>query len=127
MNAALAKLAKAAQVPRISFHGLRHSAATALLANGIPAHVAAARLGHAPPMQTLSTYAHVTEGLEQAAADVMERGGMSEIAITPQLNWPGLDRSGPIGRPPRRTDDPIESGRTALDRSRPLSGSIANV
>lgn len=56
-------------LPRIRFHDLRHTAATLMLAGGIPVHVVAARLGHATPTITLSVYAHVlpTQGVEAAA------------------------------------------------------------
>ena len=60
---------RTADAPRIRFHDLRHTAATLMLAGGIPVHVVAARLGHATPTITLSVYAHVlpTQGIEAAA------------------------------------------------------------
>lgn len=47
---------------------LRHTAATLLLAAGVPVHVVSARLGHASAMQTLSTYAHALPGMQADAA-----------------------------------------------------------
>lgn len=62
-------LVKGSGLPRIRFHDLRHTAATLMLAGGIPVHVVAARLGHSTPVITLSVYAHVlpSQGAEAAA------------------------------------------------------------
>lgn len=53
-----ARVLERAQVKRITFHGLRHTSATLLLAAGESVHVVAHRLGHASPKETLDTYAH---------------------------------------------------------------------
>jgi len=45
------------EVPRITFHSLRHTHATLLLREGVPVHVVAKRLGHKDPSVTLSVYA----------------------------------------------------------------------
>jgi integrase len=49
-------------------HDLRHSHATQLLGQGINAKVVSERLGHSTVAFTLNTYAHVIEGMDQAAA-----------------------------------------------------------
>jgi integrase len=67
-------LIKAAGVKRITFHGLRHTSATLLLAAGQPVHVVAARLGHSDVTTTLDTYAHALPDAQAAAADTM--GGL---------------------------------------------------
>ena len=54
-------------LPRIRFHDLRHSHATALLAAGVRADVVSARLGHSSVAFTLSTYAHRSEGDQRSA------------------------------------------------------------
>lgn len=51
---------------RIRLHDLRHVHATTLLLAGEPAHVVAARLGHADPSVTLRVYAHVIQDLTPA-------------------------------------------------------------
>jgi integrase len=61
-------IVKAAGVRRIKFHGLRHTAATLLLAAGVPVQVVAERLGHSTPVMTLSIYAHATPNLQADAA-----------------------------------------------------------
>jgi integrase len=44
-----------------------------LALSGLPAHVAAARLGHADPAITLRVYAHVIRAAEAAAAGTSPR------------------------------------------------------
>ena len=58
----------AAGLPRINFHGLRHTHATLGLASGVPAKVMQERLGHANVGITLDTYSHVMPGMQDAAA-----------------------------------------------------------
>ena len=53
------KLVKAAGLPHLKLHGLRHLHATTLLLAGTPVHVVANRLGHADASITLRVYAHV--------------------------------------------------------------------
>jgi integrase len=57
-------------LPRARLHCLRHLHATTLLLAGVPAHVVAARLGHADPSITLRVYAHVISNQLAEAADV---------------------------------------------------------
>jgi integrase len=61
---------KLAKLPRMSFHGLRHAHATALLRGGVPIRVVSQRLGHASVTVTLAIYAHVLPGDDEAAAMV---------------------------------------------------------
>ncbi len=58
-----------AKVRRITFHGLRHSFASLLLANGIDIRTVSELLGHADPAMTLRVYAHAMPGHKRAAAD----------------------------------------------------------
>ena len=67
-----AQLIKAAGVPRIRFHDLRHTCATLLLAQGIHPKVVQERLGHANISMTLDRYSHVIPGMQQAAADALD-------------------------------------------------------
>ena len=61
-------LARAAGVPDAKIHTLRHSAATAALAAGIPMKIVSDLLGHASLSITADTYSHVTADLAHAAA-----------------------------------------------------------
>jgi integrase len=67
------ELLAAAGLPFIPFHGLRHSAATALLTAGIPLRVVSDLLGHAGIAITSDYYAHVEPALRRDAADAMDR------------------------------------------------------
>ncbi len=66
------RIVTAAGLPRIRVHDLRHSHARIPLGNGVPVHVVSQRLGHANPSITLSVYAHVLGGMEDAAIDTLE-------------------------------------------------------
>jgi integrase len=56
-------------LPRVSVHGLRHSAGTWMMSAGVNPKVVAQRLGHANVSVTLGLYNHVIRGHDQAAAD----------------------------------------------------------
>jgi integrase len=64
---------ESAGVSRIPFHGLRHSAATALLAAGVPLRTVADVLGHSTITITADPYAAVVPELRRDAADAMDR------------------------------------------------------
>jgi integrase len=66
-----ARLLKVAEVRRITLHGLRHTSATLLLQQGIPAKVVSERLGHANISITLDTYSHVLPTMGRAAATAL--------------------------------------------------------
>lgn len=72
-------LLTAAGLPMIPFHGLRHSAATAILSAGVPLRVVSDLLGHSGIAITADFYAHVERDLRRDAADAMDRamGGAS--------------------------------------------------
>jgi hypothetical protein len=59
---------RAAGLPRIRLHDVRHSYATAALKAGISAKVLSERLGHASVAFTLQTYGHVIPGMDKDAA-----------------------------------------------------------
>jgi integrase len=62
-----------AGVPRRRLYDLRHTTATFLLAQGIPARVVQEILGHSSYSLTMNTYSHVTGGLLDDAAAAIER------------------------------------------------------
>jgi integrase len=62
------RLARAAGLPPIRLHDVRHSYATAALAAGVPAKVVSERLGHATIAITLDVYSHVIPGMDAQAA-----------------------------------------------------------
>lgn len=56
---------------RITFHDLRHTHASLLLAKGVNVKVIQERLGHSSIKITLDTYSHLTKELEREAADLL--------------------------------------------------------
>lgn len=65
----LARLSEQAGLPRLTAHGLRHTSATLMLAEGVQPKVAAERLGHADPSLFMALYSHVTPTMQRDAAD----------------------------------------------------------
>lgn len=63
----------AEHLPALSFHALRHSCASILLAQGVPVRDVAEILGHSDVRLTLASYAHVIEAGRGRAAGVMDR------------------------------------------------------
>ncbi len=61
-------LLRTAGIPRLRFHDLRHTAASLMLLQGVPARVVQERLGHANIAITLGTYSHVLPTMQQEAA-----------------------------------------------------------
>ena len=67
------KLLDKAELPRMRFHDLRHSCASLLLAQGVPARVVMETLGHSNISITMDTYTHVLPELQRQAAEAMDR------------------------------------------------------
>lgn len=67
------RLLKKAELPRIKFHALRHSAASLMLAQGVPLKTIQEILGHSSIAVTSAFYAHLGDGLKRQAADAMDR------------------------------------------------------
>jgi integrase len=61
-----------AGLPRICFHGLRHTAATLLLLKNVPAKVVSGLLGNASVAITLDLYSHVLPDMQQQATAAMD-------------------------------------------------------
>lgn len=69
ISLAFQRAVKAAGVPSIRLHDLRHTHATLLLASGVNPKVVSERLGHSSVAFTLDTYAHVMPGMQPEAAE----------------------------------------------------------
>jgi integrase len=67
-----ARFVKARKLPRVSFHGLRHSHVSALIASGVDPLTISRRIGHASPVVTLRTYAHLFTQTDAGAAKAIE-------------------------------------------------------
>lgn len=66
-------LLEAAELRRIRFHDLRHTAATLMLGQGVHPKVASEMLGHATIGITLDLYSHVTETMQKGAAAALDQ------------------------------------------------------
>jgi integrase len=62
-------LLKKARLPDVRFHDLRHSAASLMLAQGVPLRVVMEVLGHSSISLTANTYSHVMPSLVQDATE----------------------------------------------------------
>jgi integrase len=62
-----------ADLPEIRFHDLRHTSASLLLSAGVHPKVVQEMLGHSQISLTLDTYSHVLPGLQDEAAEKMNK------------------------------------------------------
>jgi hypothetical protein len=75
---------RAAGLPRIRFHDLRHSYASVLIAQGAHPKVISDQLGHASVQITMDRYSHLFDGAYSDVNDELERAwGDTETAHTP--------------------------------------------
>jgi integrase len=119
---AFQKLLMAASLPSVPFHALRHSAATALLSEGVPLRVVADVLGHSTIVVTANVYAAVVPELRREAADAMNRalargGGDASSRLTtrrgcaPGMPVPFVTWSAPLTWPSGGKACPDRTGR----------------
>ena len=67
------RIVRNARVTPIRFHDLRHTHASLLIKEGVPVKVVSERLGHAHIALTIQTYQHLLPGMQDDAADTVER------------------------------------------------------
>jgi len=71
-----------AELPDIRFHDLRHTNATLMLRNQIPAKIVSSMLGHSTIGITMDLYSHVTTDMQgnavQVINDLLKSGGTSQ-------------------------------------------------
>jgi integrase len=58
---------------KVTFHALRHTHASALIAAGVDIVTISRRLGHSSPDITLRVYSHLFDKTDTAAADAIEK------------------------------------------------------
>jgi integrase len=63
---------RAAGLPRMKFHGLRHTCASLLAAQGLSADAVRHQLGHADIRMTLNIYTHQFDADRRRTADAMD-------------------------------------------------------
>jgi integrase len=66
------KWLKRTDLPKVTFHQLRHSHASILIANGVDIATVSKRLGHAKILTTINTYTHAIKSKDTAAADLLD-------------------------------------------------------
>ena len=96
---------RAAGLPKIRLHDVRHSYATAAPAAGVPAKVVSERLGHAAIAITMDTYSHVLPGLDEQAASQVARlilGAGDSGAVREQTVSISPSGAGGLSRPDRK-------------------------
>lgn len=71
-NRSFKKLLTRADLPEIRFHDLRHTAATLLFSNNVPARLVQETLGHTNVGTTLGIYSHVLPGMGEQVAEAMD-------------------------------------------------------
>jgi integrase len=62
----------AVDMPPVTFHSLRHTHASMLIASGVDILTISRRLGHSSPTITLGVYGHLVHGTDDRAAAVMD-------------------------------------------------------
>jgi integrase len=68
------KLFRAQDFPKgFTFHGLRHTHASYLIASGVPIKVISERLGHSSIAMTMDIYGHLLDGQDEAASDAFDQ------------------------------------------------------
>ena len=67
------KFIKRNNLPHVTFHGLRHTNVSLLIADGVDVRTIASRVGHANPTTTLNLYSHMLRKSDQIAADSLEK------------------------------------------------------
>ena len=73
------KILKEAGIEPIRFHDLRHTFATLALQNGVGVKTLSQMLGHFSSGFTLDTYTHVTDRMQEQAAEKI--GNFMEMAM----------------------------------------------
>jgi integrase len=98
---AFARLAVKAGISTTRLHDTRHTAATAMLSNGVDPTTAAAILGHSSPTVTLQIYSHLVPGAQRGALDrlgehieALATTDCNQIATTRRLAKKKARRSG---------------------------------
>jgi integrase len=80
LTRAFGAFVRAAGLPPLTLHGLRHTSATLLLQSGVPVRTVSDRLGHTTPAVTATIYSHVLESSRRHAADVLDAAIRQEVS-----------------------------------------------
>jgi integrase len=102
----LRPLLKKAGLPPLTFHELRHTFATFHLASGEKPKVIQEILGHSSIRTTMDTYSHVIPGMQEEAADRLQRllFGPTPVALPSEQGNAEKNRRGEQERVPHLQD-----------------------
>jgi integrase len=106
-------LCETAGVRIVRLHDARHTAATLLLTQGVPARVAMQILGHSQISLTLGTYSHVVPELARDAADRIGEALWGTTGVPPDIGY-----QGGTGQP----GQDVDAGSPVPDNVRPIRG-----
>ena len=87
----------------VRFHDLRHTFATLALENGMDVKTLSAMLGHVSAATTLDIYTHITDDMQRAAAENIDRG-IGKAAPQEDASGPGQETAPAQAEKPRMTD-----------------------
>jgi integrase len=73
LTSGFASLVRRTDIPKVTFHGLRHTHATQLFKEGVHPKIVQERLGHSTIAVTLDLYSHVMPGMQEDAAMKVDR------------------------------------------------------
>lgn len=88
---------------RMRFHDLRHTFATLALESGMDVKTLSAMLGHVSAATTLDIYTHITDDMQRAAAENIDRG-IGKAAPQEDASEPGQETAPAQAEKPRMTD-----------------------
>ena len=92
-----------ANCKQVRFHDLRHTFATLALQNGMDVKTLSAMLGHVSAATTLDIYTHITDDMQRAAAENIDRG-IGKAAPQEDDSEPGQETAPAQAEKPRMTD-----------------------
>ena len=87
----------------VRFHDLRHTFATLALENGMDVKTLSAMLGHVSAATTLDIYIHITDDMQRAAAENIDRG-IGKAAPQEDASEPGQETTPAQAEKPSMTD-----------------------
>ena len=79
LTSGFASLMRRTDIPKVTFHGLRHTHATQLFKEGVHPKIVQERLGHSTVAVTLDLYSHVMPGMQEDAAKKVDRALMAAL------------------------------------------------
>ena len=82
------RLAKAAGLPAMPFHSLRHTHATLMLQADVPAKVVQERLGHSSIGVTINIYSHVVPGMQEDAMAGFDAALRASMEVITRIEGP---------------------------------------